>query len=129
MECSFCSICLVPHYLQTQQDRLKLRNLVAGVKSEQMSIVLQHSNSHFPYTPWIHPNISTDLSETLCVCTGLSENPHIRGAEVSGVPPGLLFEVRCLLKNSPCRSITVNGETLNQVEPSDDQSSDEELVV
>ena len=84
----------------------------------------------FPYDPWMDPDISPGLPETLCVCTGLSENPHIRGAEVSGVPPGLLSEVQFLLTNNlSCHSITVNGETLRQVEPSDDQSSDEESFV
>ena len=76
------------------------------------------------------PDISPGLPETLCVCTGLSENPHIRSAEVSGIPPGLLSEAQCLLMNIPsCHSITVNGETVHQVEPSDNQSSDEESFV
>ena len=74
------------------------------------------------------PDISR-VPETVCVCTGLSENSHIRGAEVSGVPPGLLSEVQCLLMNNPsCHSLTVNGETLRQVEPSDYQTSDELFV-
>ena len=60
------------------------------------------------------------------MCTGLSENPHIRGAVVSGVPPGLLSEVQCLLmKNLSFLTVTVNEETLCQVEPSDEHSSDE----
>ena len=76
------------------------------------------------------PYFSPGLAETLCVCTGLSENPHIRGAVVSGVSPGLLSEVQCLLmKNPSCHSITVNGETLCPVEPSVDQSSDQESFV
>ena len=106
-----------------------MKDLLSGVRSRQMSIVFRHSKWQFPYYPWIHTHISTGLPETLCVCTGLSENPHIRGAEVSGVPPGLLSEVQCLLKNSSCHSITVNGDTLRQVEPSDDLSSDEESFV
>ena len=94
-----------------------------------MSVVFQQE-FQFPYYPWIDPDISPGLPETLCVCTGLSENPHIRGAGVSGVPSGLLSKVRCLLMNNPsCHSITVNGETLRQVEPSDGQSSDEEPFV
>ena len=93
-----------------------------------MSVVFQQE-WQFPYGPWMYIDISPGLPETLCVCTGLSENPHIRGAEVSGVPPGLLSKVQCLFKNSSCHSITVNGEALRQVEPSDDQSSDEELLV
>ena len=76
------------------------------------------------------PDVSPGLAETLCVCTGLSENPHIRGAVVSGVPPGLLSEVQCLLmKNPSCHSITVNGEILRQVEASVDRSSDDETFV
>ena len=99
------------------------------MKSEQVSVVFQQEEQ-FPYRPWIDPRISPGLPETLCVCTGLSQNPHIRGAGVSGVPPGLLSEDHCLLMNNPsCHSITVNGETLHQVEPSDDQSSDEESFV
>ena len=132
MECSFCSICLiclVLHCLQTQQDQLRMKDLLSGVRSRQMSIVFRHSNLQFPYDPWIDPNISPGLPETLCVCTGLSENPHIRGAEVSGVPPGLLSEVQCLLKNSSCHSITVNGESLRQVEPSEDLSTADESLV
>ena len=121
-------LCIVLHCLQTQQDQQKLRTLLAGIKSEQVSVVFQHSKQQFPYEPWIDPRISPGLPETLCVCTGLSENPHTRGAEVFGVPPGLLSEVQCLLKNS-CHSITVNGESLHQVELPDDQSSDEELFV
>ena len=94
-----------------------------------MAVIFQQE-PQFPYLSWIDPDISPGLSETLCVCTGLSENPHIRSAEVSGVPPGLLSEVQCLLMNSPsCHSLTVNGETLRQVEPSDNQSSDEESFV
>ena len=76
------------------------------------------------------PYFSPGLAETVCVCTGLSENPHIRSAVVSGVPPGLLSEVQCLLmKNPSCHSITVNGEILRQVEASDVWSSDEPLFV
>ena len=118
------------HCLQTQQDQQKLGTLLAGMKSEQVSVVFRHSKRQFPYYPWIDPDISPGLRETLCVCTGLSENPHIRGAEVSGVPLCLLSEVQCLLMKSPsCHSITVNGETLHQVELSDGQSSDKELFV
>ena len=96
------------------------------MKSGQVSIVFQQEWQF----PWIDPDISPGLPETLCVCTGLSENPHIRGAEVSGVPPGLLSEVQRLLMNNPsCRSLTVNGETLHQVEPSDDQISHEASLV
>ena len=120
-------LCIVLHCLQTQQDQQKLRTLLAGIKSEQVSAVFQHSKWQFPYHPWIVPRISPGLPETLCVCTGLSENPHTRGAEVFGVPPCLLSAVQCLFKNS-CHSITVNGESLHQVEPSDNQNSDEEYV-
>ena len=121
-------LCLVLHCLQTPHDQLRLRALLSGVKSRQVSIVFQQE-WQFPYYPWMDPDISPGLPETLCVCTGLSENPHIRGAEVSGVPPGLLSEVQCLLMNNPsCRSLTVNGETLRQVEPSDYQTSDELFV-
>ena len=123
-------LCLVLHCLQTPHDQLRLRTLLSGVKSRQVSIVFQHSECQFPYFQWMDPDISPGLPETLCVCTGLSENPHIRGAEVSGVPPGLLSEVQCLLMNTPsCHSLTMNGETLRQVELSDDQSSDEESFV
>ena len=115
------------YYLQTQDERLRLRAVLAGMRSGQVSIVFQQE-FQFPYHPWIDPDISPGLPETLCVCRGLSENPHIRGAEVSGVPLCLLTEVRCLFKNS-CHSITVNGETLRQVELSDGQSSDEELFM
>ena len=97
-----------------------MKDLLSGVRSRQMSIVLKHSNWQFPYRPWINPRFSTGLHETLCVCTGLSENPHIRGAEVSGVPSGLLSEVHGLLKSSSCHSITVNGETLRQEELSEE---------
>ena len=122
-------LCLVLHCLQTPHDQLRLRALLSGVKSGQVSVVFQQEEQ-FPYYPWIDPDISPGLLETLCVCTGLSENPHIRGAEVSGVPPGLLSEVQCLLMNNPsCHSITMNGETLRQVEPSDDQISDEASLV
>ena len=113
--------------LQTDNDQLRLRAVLAGMRSDQVSVVFRHNKHQFPYYPWINPDISPGLPETLCVCTGLSENPHIRGAEVSGVPPGLLSEVQCLLKNS-CHSITVNGESLHQVEPSNNQNSDEEYV-
>ena len=114
-------ICFVLHCLQTQQDQQKLRTLLAGMKSEQVSVVFQHSKQQFLYEPWIDPRISPGLPETLCVCTGLSENPHIRGAEVSGVPLCLLSEVQCLLmKSLSCHSITVNRKTLHQVEPCTD---------
>ena len=100
------------------------------MNSEQVSVVFRHDESQFPHWPWIGTNISTGLAETLCVCTGLSENPHIRGAVVSGVPPGLLSEVQCLLMKNPyCHSITINGEILRQVEASVDQSSEEESFV
>ena len=133
MKCSFVLICLilclVLHCLQTQHDQLRLRSLLSGVKCGQVSVVFQHEGQ-FPDDPWMDPYFSTGLSETLCVCTGLSENPHIRGAVVSGVPPGLLSEVQCLLmKNPSCHSITVNQETLYSVEASDDWSSDEPLFV
>ena len=106
-----------------------MKTLLLGVKSGQVTFVFQHM-WRFPFLPWIDPDISPDLPETLCVCKGLSENLHIRGAAVSGVPPGLVSEVQCLLMNNPsCHSITVNGETLHQVEPSDDQSSDDELLM
>ena len=121
---------LVLHCLQIPHDQLRLSALLSGVKSGQVSVVFQHSERQFLYLPWIDPRISTGLPKTLCVCTGLSENPHIRGSEVSGVPPGLLSEVQyLLLNNSSCHSLTVNGEILRQVEPSDDQSSDEESFV
>ena len=121
-------LCLVLHCLQTPHDQLRLRTLLSGVKRGQMTVIFQQE-LQFPYRPWIDPDISLGLPETLCVCTGLSENPHIRGAEVSGVPPGLLSEVQCLLMNNPsCHSLTVNGETLLQVEPSDYQTSDELFV-
>ena len=76
----------------------------------------------------MNPRISPGLAETLCVCAGLSKNPHIGGSEVSGVPLCLLSEVQSLLKTS-CQSVTVNGEALRQVDPSDDWSSDEESLV
>ena len=99
------------------------------MNSGQVSVIFRHEDQ-FPYDPWIDTDISPGLAETLYVCTGLSENPHIRGAVVSGVPPGLLSEVQCHLMQSPsCHSITLNGEILRQVEPSDDQSSDEESFV
>ena len=134
MKCAHvCSIqlilCLVVHCLQTPHDQLRLRALFSGVKSGQVSVVFRQQEWQFLYDPWMNPNIHPGQPETLCVCTGLSENPHIRGVEVSGVPPGLVSEVQCLLKNSSCHSVTVNGETLCQVEPSDDQSSDEESFV
>ena len=116
--------------LQTHDDQLRLRAVLAGMRSDQVSVVFQHSKQQFPYEPWIDPDISTGLPETLCVCTGLSENPHIRGAEVSGVPPGLLSKVQRLLVKSPsCLSITVNGESLHQVESFADLCSDEESFV
>ena len=104
------------HCLQTPHDQVRLRTLVSRVKSGQVSVVIQQEQQ-FPYNPWIHPNISLGLAETLCVCAGLSENPHIRGAEVSGVPPGLVSEVQCLLKTTSCYSVTVNRESVRQVEP------------
>ena len=120
------------HCLQTQHDQLRLRALLSGVKSGQVCVVFQHE-WQFPYDPWIYHHISDvspGLAETLCVCTGLSENPHIRGAVVSGVPPGLLSEVQCLLmKNPSCHSITVNEEILRPVEASVDRSSDDETFV
>ena len=82
----------------------------------------------FPYPPWVAPDISPGSAEILCVCAGLSENPHIRGGEVSGVPLCLLSEVQSLFKTS-CQSVTVNGEALRQVDPSHDWSSDEESLV
>ena len=122
-------LCLVLHCLQTPHDQLRLRALLSGVKSRQMTVIFQQEEQ-FPYLPWMDPDISPGLPETLCVCTGLSENPHIRGAEVSGVPPGLLSKGQCLLMNNPsCHSITVNGEILRQVEPSDDQISHEVSLV
>ena len=132
MKCSFRSIsliCNVLFCLQTHDDQLRLRAVLAGIRSDQVCVVFQHSKHQFPYNQWSNPCISPGLPETLCVCTGLSENPHIRGAEVSGVPLCLLSEVRCLLVNrASCHSITVNGESLHQVEPSDNQNSDEEYV-
>ena len=82
----------------------------------------------FPYYPWMVTDISPGLAETLCVCAGLSENPYIGGGEVSGVPLCFLSKVQPLLKTS-CQSVTVNGEALSQVDPSDDWSSDEESLV
>ena len=82
----------------------------------------------FPYLPWLHPHLSPGPAKTLCVCAGLSENPHIGGSDVSGVPLCILSEVQSLLKTS-CQSVTVNGEALRQVDPSDDWSSDEESLV
>ena len=120
------------HCLQTPHDQLRLRALLSGVNSGQLSIVFQQDYllPNIPCMQFIEIRMSPGLSETLCVCIGLSENPHIRGAEVSGVLPGLLSEVQCLLmNNSSCHSITVNRESLRQVEPSDSQSSDEESFV
>ena len=82
----------------------------------------------FPFLPWMDPRISPGLAETLCVCAGLSKNPHIGGGEVSGVPLCLLSKIQSLLKAS-YQSITVNREALRQVDPSDDWSSDEESLV
>ena len=113
-------------HLQTPPDQVRLRALVSGVKSGQVSAVFEQGGQ-FPYLPWMD-DISTGLAETLCVCAGLSENPHIEGVEVSGVPLCLLSEVQSLFKTS-CQSITVNGEALRQVDPSDDWSSDEESLV
>ena len=133
VECSFCSICLICNVLfclQTHDDQLRLRAVLAGMRSDQVSVVFRHNKRQFPYYPWIDPDFSPGLLETLCVCTGLSENPHIRGARVSGVPPGLLTEIQCLLVKSPaCHSITVNGESLHQVESSAHLCSDEESFV
>ena len=94
----------------------------------QVSAVFKQEKEQFPYFPWIHPYYSPGLAETLCVCAGLSENPHIGGVELSGVPLCILSEVQSLLKTS-CQSVTVNGEALRQVDPSDDWSSDEESLV
>ena len=113
--------------LQTPSDQVRLRALVSGVKSGQVSAVFKQK-WQFPYVPWMDPHISPGTAETLCVCAGLSENPHIRGGEVSGVPLCLLSEVQSLFKTS-CQSVTVNGEALRQVNPSDDWSSDEESLV
>ena len=65
----------------------------------QMSVVFKQEKQ-FPYVPWMNPGISPGRDETLCVCAGLSENPHIGGGEVSGVPLCLLPEVQSLLKTS-----------------------------
>ena len=113
--------------LQTPPDQVRLRALVSEVKSGQVSAVFKQE-WQFPYMPWMDPDISPGLTETLCVCAGLSENPHIGGGEVSGVPLCLLSKVQSLLKTS-CQSVTVNGEALRQVDPSDDWSSDEESLV
>ena len=91
----------------------------------QVSVVFE---KQFPFRPWMDPHFSSGLAETLCVCAGLSENPHIEGVEVSGVPLCILSKVQSLLKTS-CQSVTVNGEALRQVDPSDDWSSDEESLV
>ena len=132
VECSFCSICLicfVLYCLQIHDDQLRLRAMLAGMRSGQVCIDFQQE-LQFPYRPWFDPRISPGLPETLCVCTGLSENPHIRGAEVSGVPLCLLSEAQCLLmKSASCRSITVNGESLHQVESFAHLCSDEESFV
>ena len=108
-------LCLVRHCLQTPPDQVRLRALVSGVKSGQVSVVF-HQEPQFPYGPWIHPNFSPGPGETLCVCTGLSENPHVRGAKVSGVPLCLLSKVQCLFKTSSSHFVTVNGGTPHQVE-------------
>ena len=92
----------------------------------QVSVVFEQEEQ-FPYLPWTD-DISPGVAETLCVCAGLSENPHIGGGEVSGVPLYILSKVQSLFKSS-CQSITVNGEALHQVDPSDDWSSDEESLV
>ena len=113
--------------LQTPPDQVRLRALVSEVKSGQVSVVFKQE-WQFPYFPWIDPHFSSGLAETLCVCAGLSKNPHIGGGEVSGVPLCILSEVQSLFKAS-CQSITVNGEALRQVDPSDDWSSDEESLV
>ena len=97
--------------------------------------VVFEQEKQFPYMIWMNnmiergmDDISPGLAETLCVCAGLSENPHIGGGEVSGVPLCILSEVQSLFKTS-CQSVTVNGEALRQVDPSDDCSSDEESLV
>ena len=116
--------------LQTSPDQVRLRALVSGVKSGQVSAVFKQEEQ-FPYMSyvlWMYPHISPGLAETLCVCAGLAENPHIEGGEVSGVPLCILSEVQSLFKTS-CQSVTVNGEALHQVDPSDDWSSDEESLV
>ena len=113
--------------LQTPSDQVRLRALVSGVKSGQVSAVFKQE-TQFPYFPWMDPRNSPGLAETLCVCAGLSENPHIGGGVVSGVPLCILSEVQSLFKTS-CQSVTVNGEALSQVDPSDDWSSDEESRV
>ena len=114
-------------HLQTPPDQARLRALVSGVKSGQVSTIFKQE-MQFPYLPWMDPHISPGLAETLCVCAGLSENPHIGGGEVFGVPLCILSKVQSLLKTS-CQSITVNREALRQVDPSDDWSSDEESLV
>ena len=113
-------------HLQTPPDQVRLRALVSGVKSGQASAVFKQE-WQFPNFPWMD-DISPGRAETLCVCAGLSENPHIGSGEVSGVPLCLLSEVQSLLKTS-CQSVTVNGEALSQVDPSEDWSSDEESHV
>ena len=113
--------------LQTPPDQVRLRALVSGVKSGQVSAVFKQE-WQFPYMSLMDPHISPGPAETLCVCAGLSENPHIGGGEVSGVPLCILSEVQSLFKTS-CQSVTVNGEALCQVNPSDDWSSDEESLV
>ena len=117
----------VLHCLQTPPDQARLRALVSVVKSGQVSAVFKQEEQ-FPYLPWMHPDISPGSAEILCVCAGLSENPHIGGSDVSGVPLCLVSEVQSLLKTS-CQSVTVNREALRQVDPSDDWSSDEESLV
>ena len=92
-----------------------------------MSVVFEQEKQ-FPFRPWMDPRISPGLAETLCVCAGLSKNPHIGGGEVSGVPLCILSKVQSLFKTSS-KSVTVNGEALHQVDPSDDWSSDEESLV
>ena len=113
--------------LQTPPDQARLRALVSGVKSVQVSAIFQQGEQ-FPYFPWMNPRISPGPTETLCVCAGLSENPHVGGGDVSGVPLCILSEVQSLLKTS-CQSVTVNREALHQVVPSHDWSSKEESFV
>ncbi len=113
-------------HLQTPPDQARLRALVSGVKSAQVSAVFKQEKL-FPYLPWMD-DISSGPAETLCVCAGLSENPHIGGSAVSGVPLCILSEVQSLLKTS-CQSVTVNREALHQVVPSHDWSSKEESFV
>ena len=105
----------VLHCLQTPPDQARLQALVAGVRSRKVSVIIKQE-LQFPYYPWITSDASCGLAETLCLCRGLSENPHIGAGEVSGVPTCLMSEVQCLLKTSSSHSVTVNGVTLRPVE-------------